>query len=481
MNKKITYNYIYLFLAVVILNGCAENVLPSRTIDELPSIFPDYTFVTLPENISPLNFAYEGDYEDMLVTVEEENGEEWKFKGKIANFPLKIWRRLLSENAKLTLTVTVKKDDEWIRFSPFDWFITSDLIDNVLCYRRIDPGYEYYAKMGIYERELSSFKEKTIYENTNVPGSCVNCHSFPKGDPNRMHLHLRGNQSGTFLLNNGKTAIYDMSNSQTLGCVYPYWHPSGKYIIYSVNDIKQTFHNVPDKILDVYDVASDVVIFDVEKEELSIFPILKDPSFLETYPVFSSDGRKIYFCRGKRVPEKDFDKVLYSLCYVDFFPETCTVGDKIITLYENDNASVSFPRPSYDGKYIIFTLSEYGNFSIWHKEADLYLLNLETTQVRCIDEVNSNDTESYHSWGTESRWIVFSSRRIDGLHTRPYLAHIDDYGRFSKPILLPQKDPFYYERLLQSYNIPEFIKGETDIPVKKIIDKKRNKIKIISK
>ena len=105
----------------------------------------------------------------------------------------------------------------------------------------------------------------------------------------------------------------------------------------------------------------------------------------------------------------------------------------------------------------MFTLSDYGNFSIWHKEADLWLLNLQEGSMRAIDEVNSDNTESYHSWSSNSRWFVFSSRRDDGLYTRLYLAHIGADGHVSKPFMLPQKNPQeYYDRLIYSYNVPEF-------------------------
>ena len=79
-----------------------------------------------------------------------------------------------------------------------------------------------------------------------------------------------------------------------------------------------------------------------------------------------------------------------------------------------------------------------------------------------MDEVNSDDVESYHSWNSNSRWLVFSSRRIDGLYTRPYLVHIDENGTSGKPFVLPQKDPDFYSRFMFSYNIPEFVKGKVE-------------------
>ena len=74
-----------------------------------------------------------------------------------------------------------------------------------------------------------------------------------------------------------------------------------------------------------------------------------------------------------------------------------------------------------------------------------------------MDEANSDDTDSWHNWSADSHWFVFTSRRDDGLHTRLYIASVDDEGRVSKPFMLPQKNPWkYYDRLLQSYNTPDF-------------------------
>ena len=106
----------------------------------------------------------------------------------------------------------------------------------------------------------------------------------------------------------------------------------------------------------------------------------------------------------------------------------------------------------------MFTLSDYGNFSIWHKEANLWLLDLTSGDLRELSEVNSDDTESFHNWSSNSRWFVFSSRRGDGLYTHLYLASMDENGKISKPFLLPQEDPeTYYDRSVYSYNVPDFV------------------------
>jgi hypothetical protein len=70
-------------------------------------------------------------------------------------------------------------------------------------------------------------------------------------------------------------------------------------------------------------------------------------------------------------------------------------------------------------------------------------------------ELNSDFTESYHSWSSNSRWLVFSSKRTDGLTARPYLSYIDANGTASAPIILPQKDPSFYDDFMKTYNVPE--------------------------
>jgi len=198
--------------------------------------------------------------------------------------------------------------------------------------------------------------------------------------------------------------------------------------------------------------------------------LMKD-SIFETFPSFSPDGKWLYFCASaaKEMPS-EYKDVKYNLCRIAFNAEDGTFGDRVDTLFNaaGIGKSVTFPRPSPNGKYIMFTLIDYGNFSIWHKEADLYLLNTETGTVKPLDNANSPNTESYHSWSSNSQWFVFSSRRLDGLYTRPFIAHIDENGNCTKPFLVPQESSDYYDDLLLSFNIPEFISKPIDLSAREV-------------
>ena len=463
-------------MGLMALMGCQETVKDAKQENALPHIYPDYIGVTIPVNIAPLcfNMADESALRiDAVIT--DRHGHQLESQGEESvDFDLDDWHTLLGQNLgdSLSVTVSTKYDDGWHTYRPFTIYVSPDSIDYGLCYRLIEPGYEVWSKMGIYERNLSTFDEHPLIENTQFEG-CVNCHSFNRGNPANMSLHIRGPHGATLLRNNdGSVTAYNTKTDQTLGlCVYPYWHPSGRYIAYSTNSTSQLFHSAGSNRVEVFDTASDLQVYDVEQNELLLSPLLKQDSIYETFPVFSADGRSLYFCAAR--PPLSFakgagvallDSIRYNLCRIDFDPATGNFGNRIDTIIDAAamHKSVSFPRPSYDGRFLCYTLSDNGQFSIWHHEADLYLLDLATGESHPLVGANSDDTESFHNWSTNSRWLVFSSRRDDGLFTRPYFCHVDANGAVSKAFMLPQRNPrrFYRQRFL-SYNVPEFIIGPT--------------------
>lgn len=448
-------NISVLVAALVLAASCNESESVYAGKIDTP-IYPDYMNVTIPCNIAPLNFDYTVGGAGKCVTTFTWDGGSQTFKGNKIRWNMRKWRRMLSEATGSDIEVTSSVLD-----TVWTIHVSADSIDYGLNYRLIEPGYEVYSKMGIYERCLSNFDERPLIENTQFNG-CVNCHSYNRGNPDDFSLHIRGDHGATLIRKNGVMDAYNTKTDQTLGfCVYPYWHPSGRYIVYSTNATRQGFHVDRDKLIEVFDSASDLQVYDTQTNELITAPSVKVDSLWETFPSFSPDGRTIYFCRAtqKAIPD-GLKNVRYSLCSVVFNPETGEIGESVTVLYDaaSEGRSVSFPRPSYDGRFLMYTLSEYGQFSIWHHEADLWLLDLETGERRCLDAVNSPDTESYHNFSSTSRWFVFASRRDDGLFTRPYFSHISQDGNVTKPFMLPQKNPseFYCNRFL-SFNVPEFV------------------------
>lgn len=122
-------------------------------------------------------------------------------------------------------------------------------------------------------------------------------------------------------------------------------------------------------------------------------------------------------------------------------------------------ASASVPRVSPDGRYVLFTRGIYGQFHIWHLDADLWVKDLQTDSCYALTAANSADADSYHSWSSNGRWIVFASRRDDGNFSRVFISYFDKNGQAHKAFMLPQEDPNHNLWRLKSYNVPELTRN----------------------
>ena len=95
-------------------------------------------------------------------------------------------------------------------------------------------------------------------------------------------------------------------------------------------------------------------------------------------------------------------------------------------------------------------------------------MDLETKEYRRL-RINSRWAESWHSWSSNSRWFAFSSKRHDGFFSRLYLSYVDESGKAHKPVLLPQKDPAFYDSFLRTCNTPELVTGPPAVWAKKLV------------
>ena len=458
--------------AAALLIAASCSISPEATLDEFPPIFPDYTDVTVPCNIAPLNFRLDCEDAGASALVLSAGDRTVQVRGPEFSIPLKEWRLLTSEAQDITATVIARREGVWSAYRPFTIHVSPDSIDSHLVYRLIEPGYETWNKLGIYQRSLEDFTEKAIITNEGTDRNCMNCHSFAGRNPDRMVFHMRAAHGGTYVTDGQKVEKLDTKTPQTISAVvYPQWNDAGTRIAFSVNDIYQVFHSTNPNRVEVYDSASDVVVYNPENHSLTSSPLLMREDVLETFPSFSPDGKTLYFCSSpvQEVP-KDYAKICYSICSISYDEATGGFGESVDTLYNARirGGSATFPRVSPDGRWLMFARGPYGCFNIWHKSADLWMIDLRSGETFPLEGALSPEAESYHAWSGNSRWVVFGSRRLDGLYTRPFICHIDSDGTASKPFLLPQKDSRYYDRSFKSFNIPEFTDGEVRISEKEL-------------
>jgi hypothetical protein len=466
MTKKIIVGSLVLFL--IALTSCKPEIKNYVDINRLPAIFPDYTGIIVPPNIAPLNFKINepGTEFEVRIFVSKDHSIEIRSKDPVIKMDISKWHKMLNEGkgSDLSIEVYVKQSDGmWQKFQTISNKIATIHIDNHLAYRLINTGYVFWNELGIYQRNLENFDEKPILENKSFEYGCLNCHSFCQNNPDKMMIHIRAVHGGTVISHDGKLIKVDTKTKYTLNAgVYPCWHPDGKHIAFSVNDISQNFCSGEVRI-EVADEYSDLVVYDIETNVITTSPKVSTAS-RENLPVWSPDGKYIYYVSAP--PATDFDIKIhpkYELMRVAFDVNTNTWGEpeKLLSS-ETAGKSVSFPKISPDGKFLMFCLSDYGYFTIHHPSSDLYLMNLTTGDCSKMP-INSQQTESYHSFSSGGGWFVFSSKRMDGLFTRPYFSFLDENGLASKPFVLPQEDPEFYSSFLKNYNIPELITGEVTV------------------
>lgn len=486
-------NYLHLLFSGLIIwlcTSCSQEVKISSSVDVPSPLVEEYADMVVPPNIAPLNFFVDAeDGQEALVLTCDERSISAVCKDGAIIPTMKDWKdwAQAAKGKQVKVEHCTLKDGKWIAYQTFTFRMAEEEIDPYLVYRLIPPGYALWNEMGIYQRNLENFEESAILKNTLTDRNCMNCHSFCVQQPDKMMFHLRTKHAGTLIVNEGDIRKLETKTEQTMSAlVYPYWHPSGKYIAFSVNDTKQLFHTNHANRIEVMDLASDVVVYDVERNEIITTPLTFGEENFETFPSFSADGKKLYFCSASKQALPDsIESLKYHLCAVDFDADSKTFGNRVDTLYhaEKNNKSVSFPRTSPDGRFLMITLSDHATFPIWHQEADLWMIDLQNGKkpIR-LDALNSPSVESYHSWSSNGRWIVFSSRREDGLYTHPYIAYIADDGTPGKPFVLPQERGDFYQECMTSFNIPELIKGMVEVDryslLQKILSEEKEQVKM---
>lgn len=457
--------------------GCTSRPDHAQPVAQLPAIYPDYIGVTVPVDMAPLNFAMaDDDFTDIDVVVKGQKSGSLHVNGADADFDIDEWHQLLAANkgSRLTFTVCARKDGQWLQYRNFNVYVRPDSLGEWgITYRRIAPGYVLYGHMGIFQRSLSDFEEISILENSQIPGHCLNCHTQNRANPEQYVFHVRGLHGATVIHRPQGTEVLPARND-TLGgsMVYPYWHPGGRYCAFSTNKTAQMFHMGHHKRIEVFDTSSDVFVYDTESLTVLKDTLTMTENWAENTPAFSPDGKWLYFTTTiRRHYPDECRQVKYSLCRVGFDASSGRLGTQVDTLINAavTDKSVTWPRPSYDGCYLMYTQLDYGYFSVWHPEADLWLLDLQTGESRALTEVNSERSESLHNFTRNSRWFLFTSRRDDGLYTRIYFSSLDEKGRATKPFLLPQRHPkTYYRRLMYSYNTPDFTSRPVEIDAREM-------------
>lgn len=443
-------------------------------------LYPDYTNITIPANIAALNCVvkdslakafvahYHGEKGEMLVGAAEDG---------VLQLDTVAWRTLLAQHRGMDVQVSIyaQHKEGWVKYPDYALAVAEEDIDPYLSYRLIEPGYELYRMLGLFQRNLTTWEERVIYENNRnydlSENHCVNCHNYQNNSTKNMLFHVRASHGGTIIVQDGKAHKVQIKDSTIITAgVYPSWHPTEELVAFSTNKTGQIFHLYHPEKVEVLDTRSDLLLYDVKRNEVS--HILRTKDEMETFPCWSPDGKRLYYSCAHidsslidvNLPDSIFEPqmtskynmIRYDLKCLEFDPATRQFGEpQMVVEAASRRRSISCPRVSPDGRFVLYTEGDYGQFHIWHKSADLWVKDMERDTCYALSAANSNDVDSFHSWSSNGRWFVFSSRRMDGNYTRPFIAYFDKDGKARKAFVLPQEDPMWNVLLLKSYNVPE--------------------------
>ena len=463
-------------------SGEKDPPVPTGTVQAVgraARIEPDYSGLVIPPNIAPLNFSVDEEGSGYCVKIYSEQGPQIEVRsrsGKIV-IPENLWAELLGANRgqEVYFDIFVERagsassspgaEERWSRFDSVVNRIAREDIDGFLVYRRIEPVHSTWRNMGIYQRNLRGFDESVVLDNGYFGAGCVNCHTFCNNRTDKMLMGIRSSKYGNATLLVEGRAASKIDTKFT----YTSWHPSGRLAAFSINHVSQFFHTAQEEVRDVVDLDSLLAYYIVETGQVKTTPAIAKKDRLETYPAWSPDGRWLYFCSApKRWTEKtaipdSFNEIKYDLVRISYDVESDKWGEPQTVLSAQDTGlSILLPRVSPDGRWLLFCMCDYGCFPVYRASSDLYIIDLKAAEQSGRYEyrrlsINSDRSESWHSFSSNGRWIAFSSKRNSGVFTRTYISYLDEEGRVYKPLLLPQRDPSYYDSCLWTYSVPELV------------------------
>ena len=334
--------------------------------------------------------------------------------------------------------------------------VSSDPADSHLVYRLVRPPFSARNTPDTFARHIGSMTTRPFLLSRGR--YCFNCHMFSSksGREGMLSIQARYMDEGDIPLRT-YFGIYDIRRRQGRKIKLPFevqmttfmaWSPDGTRLAVSADQRVAAVSPVVFETQNVAMPTSDIAVYDVAANQVSLLPGASEPDRLAVYPRWTPDGEAIVFSDAIK-PEYG-QRVRFDLRVVPFNEGQGGKPEDISGASSNGKSNY-FPRFSPNGKWLSFCQCNFG--SLIKSSSDVCLLpaNLQGP-ARVLESNVPHAADSWHSWSSNSRWLVFATKREDGIYAQLYFTHIDDAGRASPAVRLPLERP-----PLASFNIPEFL------------------------
>jgi hypothetical protein len=307
--------------------------------------------------------------------------------------------------------------------------------------------------------------------------TCANCHSFSAdGKTIAMDIDFGPDKSTYAITEIGKEVTVSRSDliawndyqreegKGTLGLLSSI-SPGGRHV---VSTVKETIvlRFMPDPFCSqlFFPIRGILAAYDRVSRSFRSLRGADDPSFVQTNPAFSPDGKWLVFARA-RVPDipreaieagpeagQEYEdgrrKICYDLYRVPFNDGRGGQAEPLSGASGNEKSNF-FARYSPDGRWIVFCQA--GSMMLNRPDSALYVMPAAggtPRRLRCNAPGRMN---SWHSFSPNGRWLVYASK-ASGPMTQLWLTHIDSNGEDTPPVMLDG-----WVALDRAANLPEFV------------------------